>query len=55
LFEITDQCSRHKNIDFPGQKHASMYDVNLIESVVRRKLQGMGIDILFYTTAKNVK
>lgn len=55
LFEITDQCSRHKNIDFPGQKHASIYDVNLIESIVRRKLQEMGIDILFYTTAKNVE
>jgi hypothetical protein len=55
LFEITDQCSRHKNIDFPGQKHASIYDVNLIESVVRRKLQAMGIHILFYTTAKNVE
>lgn len=55
LFEITDQCSRHKNIDFPGQKHASIYDVNLIESIVRRKLQEMGINILFYTTAKNVE
>lgn len=54
LFEITDKCSRHKNIDFPGHKHASMYDVNLIESAVRRKVQEMGIDILFYTTAKNV-
>lgn len=55
LFEITDQCSRHKNIDFPGHKHASIYDVNIIESAVRRKLQEMGIDILFYTTAKNVE
>lgn len=55
LFEITDHCSRHKNIDFPGHKHASVYDVNLIESAVRRKVQEMGIDILFYTTAKNVE
>jgi hypothetical protein len=55
LFEITDNCSRHKNVDFPGHKHASIYDVNLIESVVRRKLQEMNIDILFYTTAKNVE
>lgn len=55
LFEITDHCSRHKNIDFPGHKHASIYDVNIIESAVRRKLQEVGIDILFYTTAKNVK
>ena len=55
LFEITDRLSRHKNIDFPGHKHASIYDVNFIESAVRRKLQEMEIDILFYTTAKNVE
>lgn len=55
LFEITDRCSRHKNVDFPGHKHASIYDVNLIESAVRRKLQEMEIDLLFYTTAKNVE
>lgn len=55
LLEITDGLSRHKNVDFPGHKHASIYDVNLIESAVRRKLQEMEIDILFYTTAKNVE
>lgn len=55
LFEITDGFSRHKNVDFPGHKHASIYDVNLVESAVRRKLQAMGIDILFYTIAKNVE
>jgi hypothetical protein len=55
LFEITDHFSRHKNIVFPGHKHASIYDVNLIESAVRRKLQEMEINILFYTTAKNVE
>lgn len=55
LFEVTDRYSRHKNMDFPGHKHASIYDVNLIESAVRRKLEEMDIDILFYTTAKNVE
>ncbi|MEG6586282.1 FAD-dependent oxidoreductase [Dendrosporobacter sp. 1207_IL3150] len=55
LFAITDSCSRHKNVDFPGHKHASIYDVNLIESAVRRKIHELGIDVLFYTTAKNVE
>lgn len=55
LFEITDRFSRHRNIDFPGHKHASIYDVNLIESAVRRRLEEMEIDILFYTIAKNVE
>ena len=31
LIKITDKTSRHKDIDFPGHKHASLYDVNLIE------------------------
>lgn len=55
LFEITDRCSRHRNVDFPGHKHASIYDVNLVESEVRKKLEEMGIEVLFYTTAKNVE
>ncbi|OPJ57253.1 FAD-dependent oxidoreductase [Alkalithermobacter paradoxus] len=46
LFEITDACSRHKDIDFPGHKHASLYDVNIIEGVVRRKLLEMKINLL---------
>jgi len=54
LFEITDKYSRHKNFEFPGHKHASVYDVNLIESAVRRKLEEMEIDIMFYSTASNV-
>ena len=28
LIHITDSNSRHKNIDFPGHKHAWLYDVN---------------------------
>ena len=47
LFEITDECSRHKNIDFPGHKHASLYDVTIIEPKVRRLLELMGIKIYF--------
>lgn len=55
LFEITDEYSRHKNIDFPGHSHANIYDVNRIESAVRRKLQEMNIQLKFYTKAVNVE
>ncbi|MFT9498152.1 FAD-dependent oxidoreductase [Anaerosolibacter sp.] len=55
LFEITDRYSRHRNVDFPGHKHASIYDVNLIESAVRRKLKDLDIQIQFYTKAVNVE
>ncbi|WP_040211826.1 FAD-dependent oxidoreductase [Clostridium polynesiense] len=45
LIGITDELSRHKNIDFPGHKHAWLYDVNKIEPVVKDLLQDMGINI----------
>ena len=45
LIELTDKCSRHSNIDFPGHKHASLYDVNKIEGVVRDYLEEKGINL----------
>ena len=45
LFGITDKCSRHVNIDFPGHKHASLYDVTKVEPNVRRLLREKGIDV----------
>jgi len=55
LIEITDQASRHKNVDFPGHRHASLYDVNLVEPMVRRKLESMGVVLKFETRAVDVK
>ncbi len=54
LFGITDRCSRHINIDFPGHKHASLYDVTKVEPEVRRLLRERGIDIRFMTRAVDV-
>ena len=45
LFDITDRCSRHVNIDFPGHKHASLYDVTKVEPEVRRLLREKDIDV----------
>ncbi len=45
LFEVCDQNSRHVNIEFPGHKHASLYDVSKIEPAVRRCLVEHGIEI----------
>ncbi|MDP4177580.1 MAG: FAD-dependent oxidoreductase [Bacillota bacterium] len=45
LINITDSCSRHKNIDFPGHKHAWLYDVNKIEPEVKKYLTNLGIEI----------
>ena len=45
LIKLTDKCARHKNIDFPGHKHATLYDVNKIEGVVRDYLKEKGINL----------
>ncbi|GAB1475841.1 FAD-dependent oxidoreductase [Bacillota bacterium] len=54
LFKITDDCSRHVNIDFPGHKHASLYDVMKVEPQVRRLLEEKGIEIRTVTRAVDV-
>lgn len=45
LIKLTDKCARHKDIDFPGHKHATLYDVNKIEGVVRDYLKEKGINL----------
>ncbi|MFV0517380.1 MAG: FAD-dependent oxidoreductase [Aminipila sp.] len=54
LFDITDRCSTHTNIDFPGHKHASLYNVMKVEPQVRRLLKEMGIEIHLTTRAIDV-
>jgi len=49
LFEICDKTSRHKNIDFPGHKHASLYDIAKIHGEVLKHMVNMGIKIYFNT------
>ncbi len=45
LFETCDANSRHRNLDFPGHKHASIYDVAHIERAVRRRVLDAGIEV----------
>lgn len=54
LFRITDKCSRHINVDFPGHRHASLYDVTKVEPEVRRLLRKKGIMIRFMARAVDV-
>lgn len=54
LFDITDRCSRHVNIDFPGHKHASLYDVMKVEPAVRRLLRERGIEVRLMARAVDV-
>lgn len=45
LFEIADENARHKNIEFPGHKHANLYDVSTIEPAVRKALIDAGVKV----------
>lgn len=45
LFQCTDENSRHKNIDFPGHKHANLYDVGHMEPLVRKLLEKHNVSI----------
>lgn len=45
LFELCDRHAAHRNIEFPGHKHALMYDITRLEPAVRRSLLEEGIEI----------
>jgi hypothetical protein len=45
LFAAMDANARHRGIEFPGHKHASLYDVTVIEPAIRRILQEFSVDI----------
>lgn len=55
LFNIADSVARHRNVEFPGHHHATLYDVSLIEPAVRRFLLAAGIEISFEARAVDVK
>lgn len=55
LINITDSNTRHKNIDFPGHKHAWLYNVNKIEPAVRRYIKSMNINVHLTSRAIDVK
>lgn len=45
LFEVCDANSRHTNIEFPGHKHANLYDVSTIEPAVKKALLDAGVTL----------
>ena len=55
LFELTDKYSTHVDMDFPGHKHATIYNVTEIEKPVRDKIISMGIDVRFFARVVDAK
>lgn len=54
LFKITDNVARHRSVEFPGHKHASLYDVTKVEPEVKNLLMEKGINIMTETRAVDV-
>jgi pyruvate/2-oxoglutarate dehydrogenase complex dihydrolipoamide dehydrogenase (E3) component len=54
VFEVIDNNSRHKNIEFPGHKHANLYDISKIEPAVLAFLRGKGIEVRLQARVKDV-
>lgn len=53
IFGIIDANARHKNINFPGHDHATLYDIGKTPGAVRRYIESRGIHL--YYQARVVK
>jgi len=49
LFDITDQTARHRNIEFPGHKHATLYDISTTPPAVTDYLLSIGVKIVYHS------
>lgn len=54
LFHICDETARHKNINFPGHEHASLYDIVKTPIEVMNYLIKLGVEIRTETRITNV-
>lgn len=55
LFHAMDACTVHTNIEFPGHKHASLYNIATIEPQVQRVLAAAGVDVHYQTRITDVE
>jgi hypothetical protein len=39
VFQLIDQNSLHRNIEFPGHRHVSLYNVGTMEPLVKKLLR----------------
>ena len=54
IFVAMDANARHKDINFPGHHHASLYDVITMEPLMRTILQNYGIEVKTKTRVVDV-
>ncbi|MFZ5634762.1 MAG: FAD-dependent oxidoreductase [Bacillota bacterium] len=55
VFHVVDRTARHKNVDFPGHRHATLYDVAKIEPAIKKLLFDKGVEFRTRSRVKDVK
>ncbi len=55
VFQLIDANCRHTNVDFPGHKHASLYDIAKIEPAIREMLLERGIEVRLRARVKDAE
>lgn len=53
IFDVVDEVATHKNIEFPGHKHATLYSVAKIEPAIKKMLESKGVQIMFKSRVKD--
>jgi hypothetical protein len=54
LFQLMDRHSLHQNMEFPGHKHASLYNITTMEPAVTELLANNGVDLKMSTRISEV-
>ncbi|MDR3337627.1 MAG: FAD-dependent oxidoreductase [Treponema sp.] len=55
LFTLIDKNCRHRNIEFPGHKHASLYDISTTPAEVERRLASLGVETVLEARVSGVE
>ena len=55
VFQLIDANCRHTNVEFPGHKHASLYDIAHIEPAIRDMLLKKGIELRLRARVKDAE
>jgi hypothetical protein len=53
IFQTIDKTYLHRDIEFPGQAHSSIYDVTKIETAIHHLLERAGVKILMKSRVKD--
>jgi len=55
VFQLIDQNCLHRNIEFPGHRHVSLYNVGTMEPLVKKWLLNRKVDIHLSTRIEDVE